>query len=241
MIKKIVSIMLGTALSITGLVGASTITPEKTNAVTTGESGASYCDSDCQDSEIGATKVNYGGYTWDIIGLNNGGTKKGVSGPNNSVTLILDKSSYVSSMTTQFNSLSTNTHANSTLQSKTDSFLNSLTTTDGIIERTLTGGSTTGVSYTGYNAETVAGETVENQKLWPLSVNEAGQLKASVRAFPNNWWLRSPGNDGHRGDSRTLRRNLPERQQCRQQKCLTPSFVSQSLLSNLFIYHHRIS
>jgi uncharacterized protein YjdB len=207
MIKKIINIALAGVLIIIGLTGdIFTVYSEEAQAIMTGESGQYISDSNgtwCNDSnhEIGATKVNYGGYTWDIIGFNNAEAKKGVSGPNDTVTLLLDRSSYRSFTASPINfsaSNSTNIYKDSILFKAMNKYANSLTTTNDIVSKTLTGGSKTGASVTGYNADDIAGDTVTNQKLWPLSVNEAGQLKTSVRVFPARWWLRTPGDNSYK-------------------------------------------
>ena len=52
-----------------------------------------------------------------------------------------------------------------------------------------------------YNSTTVVKETIENAKLWLLSISEAKDLPENVRKCSQNggdgnfWWLRSPGGD----------------------------------------------
>jgi hypothetical protein len=138
---------------------------------------------------VTATTVIYGGKKFDVIGYNKGGNEVGVAGPNNSVTLLLNKDeTYI---TNQWNT-SGNTYQGSTISGVMNTFLGTLGTDAGIIERTLTGGSTnqgTG----GYIEDLIAGSNVTNQKVWPLSVDEASHLILSTRVFPVFWWLRSPG------------------------------------------------
>jgi hypothetical protein len=88
-------------------------------------------------------------------------------------------------------------YKDSTISGIMNTFANStLNTTNGIIERTLTGGSDTYLASSGYNEDWVYGSNVTNQKVWPLSVDEASHLILSNRIFSNYWWLRNPG-DGN--------------------------------------------
>jgi hypothetical protein len=116
-----------------------------------------------------------------------------VAGPNNSVTLLLDKDNTFTNA--KWSSGTTNTYSSSSIVEMLEDFANiSLNTTSGIIERTLTGGSSN-YSAGGYNEDRVKGSNVDNQKVWPLSADEASHLILSTRIFvgSNLWWLRSPG------------------------------------------------
>jgi hypothetical protein len=120
----------------------------------------------------------------------------GVAGDsNNSVTLLLDKIEATS--TAQWNSsVNTNTYNGSTISTAMNTFANStLSTNEGIIARTLTGGSENYL-ISGYYEDNTKGSNVADQKVWPLSVYEASHLIVSTRGFtsPYFWWLRSPGN-----------------------------------------------
>jgi hypothetical protein len=142
---------------------------------------------------VTATTVSYGGKKFDIIGYNKNGTEVGVAGPNNSVTLLLDKSTIY--ITGPWNPVAiNNTYTDSSISKAMNTFANSvLTTNAGIVERTLAGGSDTYGALSGYNEDLVVGSNVTNQKVWPLSVDEASHLILSTRVFPDNWWLRTPG------------------------------------------------
>jgi hypothetical protein len=142
---------------------------------------------------ITATTVTYGGKKFDIIGYNKNNNQVGVAGPNNSVTLLLDRDTTYTK--DAWNPLvNENIYTDSTVSNTMVTFAYSiLTTNDGIIERTLTGGSTnqgTG----GYIEDYVAGSNVINQKAWLLSVDEASHLTLLTRRYPSYWWLRTPGN-----------------------------------------------
>jgi hypothetical protein len=138
-----------------------------------------------------ATTVTYGGKKFDIIGYNKDGVEVGVSGPNNSVTLLLNKAEVYD---VQWSSVSANTYQGSTISSAMDTYANStLASNDGIIDRTLTGGSPNN-NLPGYNEDYIKGDSVDNQKVWPLSVDEATHLIVSNRAiFSRDLWLRNPG------------------------------------------------
>jgi hypothetical protein len=142
---------------------------------------------------VTATTVTYSGKKFDIIGYNKGGIEIGVAGPNNSVTLLLDKDEVYT--TGQWNSTTTNTYTASTISGAMDTFAISLSPADGIIERTLTGGSNlySPSPPADYNADYIAGSDVFNQKVWPLSVDEASHLILSTRVLSLSWWTRTPG------------------------------------------------
>jgi hypothetical protein len=134
-----------------------------------------------------ATTVNYGGKKFDIIGYNKAGVEAGVAGPNNSVTLLLNKDEVNSN--SPFNATD-NKYQNSWLFNEMNSYI--LSTNNGIIDRTLTGGSTNS-GHAGYNNDWIAGPTLNNQNIWPLSNDEALHLILSERNISSYWWLRTPG------------------------------------------------
>jgi hypothetical protein len=88
---------------------------------------------------------------------------------------------------------SLNTFAGSTISTAMENFANSTINTDeGIISRTLTGGSSN-ANTGGYNEDYIKGSDVFDQKVWPLSTDEASHLILSTRIISSNWWLRTPG------------------------------------------------
>jgi hypothetical protein len=141
--------------------------------------------------------------TWDIIGYNTGTVEHGVTGPSQTATLLLDAESYINMDRTYFDNSSpySNEYAGSDLQAKVESFyVDDIADKRGIEPRDLEGGSGLSISdgngvgkSAPYTGGTVAGSAVIGQYLWPLSLTEASQLKASVRKYGTYWWLRSPG------------------------------------------------
>jgi hypothetical protein len=145
------------------------------------------------------------GYAWDIVGLNESGSSKGVTTPTGNVTLLLSQTSskkveglysgYAGKIYDYFDkTTSTNLYKDSTLSKVMSSFYTQLQS-DGdyqITERTLTGGSSN-PGFANYNDDYIAGETISNQGVWPLSFKESEQLDLRTRLFPTPWWLRSPG------------------------------------------------
>jgi uncharacterized repeat protein (TIGR02543 family) len=191
--KRITGKLLATMVA---LLLALTMVPAAAFAGTTGDDGAVSDLNFQQADNADATKVVWNGYTWDIIGYNYQGAKHGVaSDTNNTATLLLDKNSYSSSLQTAFDSTSSTSseYSGSTLQTKLTSIYNGFSDKSSITTRTLTGGSALIDDIDGYTGNTVAGVTVSSQSLWPLSTAEASQLKASVRSYGSNWWLRTPG------------------------------------------------
>jgi hypothetical protein len=177
-------------LMLTPIFGAKTL--EKAEAVQPDEcSSLNYRSNN--SPVVDAKTVNYGGDKWDIIGYNNGVTKRGVSGPKNSVTLLLNRGSYNSIWERSFPIYDRSSiYSGSTFSAAMTYYANSLTTTRDIIARTLTSGNKSSDSEIGYNADNIVGNTVNGQKLWPLSMLEASQLKISERTYPKEWHLRTP-------------------------------------------------
>jgi hypothetical protein len=202
--------------------GQSTIMPAKADPLVTQpatltdeqQKADCYSYSSSDDSLYGTppnspdvTKISFAGKTWDIIGSNNTGEatsgipngKKGIAGPNNTVTILLDQDSYEFSIRTPFGS--NNVYSTSDLKTKMNDLYTELTNEQQnmITKHNLNGGSAPSSSSEDYNGDTIAGETVTNQGFWPLSTKEASSLKVSVRFFNvRSWWLRSPGDKSDR-------------------------------------------
>ncbi|GHT82263.1 hypothetical protein FACS1894125_4560 [Actinomycetota bacterium] len=153
-----------------------------------------------------ATKISYLGKLWDVIGVNadnahggiNGdGDAEGIAGPDGTATLLLDNSSMTLVSATPFDSTSNAYDGSGLQQAMLNYFTNTLTGDKTDVQpRTLYGGSAYSDSLDGYNGDTIAGTTVYNQPIWPLSVHEASQLRLSVRMptpYGGQYWLRSPG------------------------------------------------
>jgi uncharacterized repeat protein (TIGR02543 family) len=159
------------------------------------------------------TTIEYCGYKWNVVGINSGtGEKVGIGTggdtandgtglPAGNVTLLLDKSNTIVGT----NSFNPNTGGNdnyyngSNLQTVMNGIYTGFSCSEksDITPRTLTGESS-GFFGGSYNDDHIAGTTIENQSLWPLSVAEANQFSTDdQRLFPNSpnfWWLRTPGN-----------------------------------------------
>jgi hypothetical protein len=144
---------------------------------------------------VTATTVTYGNKKFDIIGYNKNGNEVGVAGPNNSVTLLLNKTEPFNNGYWTSPENDSNVYQGSYLLDSMQDFVsNILLSNDGIISRTLTGGS----GYFGagdYNGDYVAGPNVTGQKAWPLSVDETLHLILSTRLYNDWYWLRSPADD----------------------------------------------
>jgi uncharacterized repeat protein (TIGR02543 family) len=158
-------------------------------------------------------KVNFCGYLWDIVGINdNGSTNKvgiGTAGDTandgsgltaGKVTLLLDKSNTIVGT----NSFNPNEGGNAYNGSNLQTVMNqtiyyevlSCSEKPDIAPRTLAGESSNS-GEAGYNSDHIAGTAAENQKIWPLSVREAQQFSSNTQRLfpnpPNRWWLRTPG------------------------------------------------
>jgi hypothetical protein len=140
-----------------------------------------------------ATTVTYDNKKFDIIGFNNNGNKVGSAGPNNSVTLLLNKDE-----STGVSFLAANPDYDaSAIKTKSDEYFDTMIDTSGIIARTLTGGSSY-IDQGSFLDDNVRGNNISNQKVWTLSDDEVSHLVISERTFTNGYWLRSPGNSSYR-------------------------------------------
>jgi hypothetical protein len=164
-------------------------------ASTTGEKGASGSFSGGVPHSARCAKLMWQGYTWDLIGYNSGGSRRGVSGPADTATLLLDKSSYSGEFKTEFDAEKpySSAYAGSDLLRRMGAFARSLGDQPAIVSRDLAGGSSDSVAKKGYDGDSVKGKALKSQEVWPLSVTESSQLKASVRSYEDSWWLRTPG------------------------------------------------
>jgi hypothetical protein len=152
--------------------------------------------------------VNFCGYKWDIVGINDdGSTNKvgiGTAGdtandgtglPTGNVTLLLDKSNTIvpidqyvydhSGVNNNYNESFIQPLMNSTIYG----MMSGCSDRANITQRTLVGG--------GDNPDHIKGSNVENQNLWPLSAAEVNQFSTDgQRLFPNTpdiWWTRTNG------------------------------------------------
>lgn len=141
------------------------------------------------------TTVAFGGKQWVVIGhdgsaLGTGGTTT----PANAVTLLL--ASGQSYGTSKFHDMGfPNYYSISLLRNVIDAAYANLSAKEQglVVSQTLTGESGNYGDPT-YNDNNIAGPLVADAKFWPLSVNEANALDASLRIFAV-WWLRTPGSD----------------------------------------------
>jgi hypothetical protein len=193
---KLVRRLLASVVTLAWAMSTLGVTASPAIAGTTGDAG-DYRDEHYDTGSADTAVVDWNGYTWDVIGYHSSGAAHGVIGPTDTVTLLLDKGSYTSGLDTVYNaSSSEGDYSGSSLQQKMTSVHSALADKASVVTRSLAGGSALASDSSGYTGDTVAGATSPGQYLWPLSVNEASQLKASVRSFGETWWLRSPGQIG---------------------------------------------
>ena len=132
--------------------------------------------------------------TWKVVGY--AGT--GVASSSGTITLIATGNMAHGN----YNKSYSNDYSGSNLQSMINSIAGRLTTGENgaVVRKTLTGGNPD-YSVSGHNENDISGATVSNATMWPLSVAEADQLNADLRALDiantywasYYWWLRSPG------------------------------------------------
>ena len=143
-----------------------------------------------------AATVWYGGRAWRVIGYDG----SGVAGPAGSMTLLC----VGNAAWTQFDvdGSKSNAYGVSTLKTEVEKIAAGFSAGERgtVLPRTLAGGSVN-FGQEGFDGSGIAGQSVKNALLWPLSVNEAKALKGGLRVadpekteyFVGHWWLRSPG------------------------------------------------
>ncbi|MDR1447740.1 MAG: DUF6273 domain-containing protein [Candidatus Ancillula sp.] len=107
-----------------------------------------------------SSKVEFAGYNWDTIGYNNDETA-GIYGPKDTVTLLLDVTSYTFlDVVAKYEDITKNL----------DNLFAHLKLED---------------------AEKIVKEPRTNKPFWLLNADSASMLKKSIRAYANSWWLSS--------------------------------------------------
>ncbi|MBP5298026.1 MAG: hypothetical protein J6Z09_02625 [Lachnospiraceae bacterium] len=136
--------------------------------------------------------------TWKVVGYD--GT--GVASSSGTITLIApgNMANGYYDDTTPYS----NNYSESNLQSMINGIAGRLTTGENgaVALKTLIGGNPN-YNESGHNENDISGATVSNATMWPLSVAEANQLNADLRALDTantnwilyHWWLRSPGDN----------------------------------------------
>jgi uncharacterized repeat protein (TIGR02543 family) len=160
-------------------------------------------------SYLGQT-VNFCGNQWDVIGIKDGAYVAGSSAAdgtiaeaNSAMLLLHNGDSFgnitVETLNTEFNS-GDNTYDSSTIQAKMaaqadlcSEDVTSAIFNENVKDTTLNGGST---DYETNDAHLSSETSLEEQKFFPLSLNEANAISTGLLAFSGNWWLRSPGESG---------------------------------------------
>jgi hypothetical protein len=163
------------------------------------------------------TTINYCGYKWNVVGINSGTGEKvgiGTAGatttdgtglPVGNVTLLLDRSNTIveNGYYNPSNSANSNYYDGSNMQNVLNTtiygMLSGCSERSDIAPRTLVGESNNYGAASNYNDDHIAGPTLENQNLWPLSASEALMIGTNnQRVFPQSspgfWKLRTPGN-----------------------------------------------
>ncbi len=138
--------------------------------------------------------VDFAGYEWYVIGYGSSGNRAATSG-----TVTLFAKDYIRDHVMFNSNGSSNEYKNSTLAGVMSDIYNddlSIVEQDVIRSRTLAGGS--GLFLTTdtppYDSNKIAGDDVDDAKLWPLSYAEVCDLPSNtVFGLDGFWWLRSPG------------------------------------------------
>ena len=122
-----------------------------------------------------------------------GNENKGVASSKNTITLISEEKFKNVLFNPDYNL--NNRYKGSLLQNEVEKIADTFTAGEqaAIVKRTLTSG-----TYDDVNTDCVAGDPVDNARLWPLSTQEAYVMNLTLRKkVTTRWWLRSPGNYNH--------------------------------------------
>lgn len=134
---------------------------------------------------IGET-VEFAGHEWYIIGT----PTEGVTAPSGCYTLFAKNNDFGSTTfraSTSSTDSTGNSYKGSDLQKKMEEIASGFSQEDrsNIQPRTLTA-----------TDDNIAGDTVENQYLWPISLEEGNEIDSSIKSFSaGNYWTRQ--NDGY--------------------------------------------
>ena len=204
-IKPMLSILLTAALilSVSTLATVS-LGRAVSDAATNGDCGAM---SSSINASADTTKVTFAGKTWDVIGSNASGLSRGISGPSGTVTLLLDKASGIDAAHAFGNNpLDTGAgysvdndipeYASSNARTVLEALYNSFSVSDQaqVVKRLIEGQSVLPSDAT-YDKNKAYGPDAPDQGVWPLSLAESIQLKASVRNYrstASSWFTRTP-------------------------------------------------
>lgn len=163
--------------------------------------GASALSDYANTSSAAAVRYDSCSDTWQVIGY--GGT--GVASSSGTLTLIASGNMEHGFFDSSYSD--SNNYSGSNLQSMIGTLAGRLSTEEAaaVATRTLVGGSAN-YGATGYDDNKISGSDVADAVMWPLSVAEANQLNADLRALDtananwasDYWWLRSPGVNANR-------------------------------------------
>jgi hypothetical protein len=149
-------------------------------------SGAVGMASGAEALTVNSSTIGFAGQEWWVVGKNVGGSASGVSSATSNTLTLLHRSG-TGYGETAFSSGSVN-YYNSFLNQRMESIANNASNFPAkesalIIARTLTA------------SDGIAGNDVNNQKLWPLSYNEVVMIgNTTVQGYHDSWWTRSAVN-----------------------------------------------
>jgi uncharacterized protein YjdB len=195
MIKKLI---VGLSLTALTFVGLTAITGPTQQANATAQTD--YYDTiAARWNTDNPVKVNFCGYNWIVVGINDGTNNVGIgtqdgSLVNDNTTLLFASDNGPVFGFQRFGA--TTAYDGSNLQSFTNTTIyenfSSCSTRADITQRTLIGG--------GDDQDHITGSDAENQFLWPISYTEATMLTNEERWFHLYWWLRTPCGNGRVAD-----------------------------------------